>query len=213
MAKRKRGAFTEGVQGIDGAADPREREVERESWRRTSPCTPLRWPCDIDGPHRGCSITRIAPASTRAATIGRALRAYGMACSMSRLGNSWDNVAESRFPTQVEPGVHDALWPTRAPAPTEVFEYIEAFYRGRGAHLFTARARCPLTWLSTQSGVGPGRPCDVPVVAPSSPMRAGSACCVVRLRPRTVHRVGVRPSTRAARSAWSVARSSQGHSA
>lgn len=57
------------------------------------------------------------------------LDARGITCSMSRKGNCWDNaVAESFFATLKVEFVHETLFPTRAQATREIFEYIEVFY-------------------------------------------------------------------------------------
>jgi transposase InsO family protein len=54
---------------------------------------------------------------------------------MSRRGDCWDNaVAESFFATLKVELVHDATWPTRATARTELFEYLELFYNGQRRH-------------------------------------------------------------------------------
>jgi transposase InsO family protein len=63
------------------------------------------------------------------------LDAAGIVCSMSRRGNCWDNaVAESFFATLKVELVHDANWPTRTAARTELFEYLERFYNGQRRH-------------------------------------------------------------------------------
>jgi putative transposase len=57
------------------------------------------------------------------------LNARGIACSMSRRGNCWDNaVAESFFATLKVEFAHKTLSRTRAQATREIFEYIEVFY-------------------------------------------------------------------------------------
>ena len=64
----------------------------------------------------------------------RVLAAAGLVCSMSRRGNCWDNaVAESFFATVKVEQVHAATWETRAAARSEIFEYIEVFYKGSAA--------------------------------------------------------------------------------
>ena len=58
-----------------------------------------------------------------------ALEAAGIACSMSRKGNCWDNaVAESFFGTIKTELVHHEDWATRADARSAIFDYIEVFY-------------------------------------------------------------------------------------
>lgn len=64
-----------------------------------------------------------------------ALAAAGLAASMSRRGDCWDNaVAESFFATLKWELVRRSRWATRAQARTAVFEYIEAWYNGRRRH-------------------------------------------------------------------------------
>jgi len=66
------------------------------------------------------------------------LAAHGMRCSMSRVGDCWDNaVAESFFATlkrELPPPADGAAWPTRDAARSAVFEYIEAWYNRRRLH-------------------------------------------------------------------------------
>lgn len=66
----------------------------------------------------------------------RALQAtHGMACSMSRVGDCWDNaVAESFFATLKRELADDADWATRDDARTAVFEYIEVWYNRQRRH-------------------------------------------------------------------------------
>ena len=59
----------------------------------------------------------------------RTLAANGIACSMSRKGDCWDNaVAESFFATLKVELVHETVFRTQAHAQRELFEYIEVFY-------------------------------------------------------------------------------------
>jgi putative transposase len=63
------------------------------------------------------------------------LTAHGMDCSMSRVGNCWDNaVAESFFATLKRELADDADWATRDEARTAVFEYIEVWYNQQRRH-------------------------------------------------------------------------------
>ena len=65
------------------------------------------------------------------------LQAQGIACSMSRKGNRWDNaVDESFFATLKVELVHESLFRTRAQATAEIFEYIEVFYNRIRRHSF-----------------------------------------------------------------------------
>ena len=74
--------------------------------------------------------------SQYAATDYRALlTAHGMDCSMSRVGDCWDNaVAESFFATLKRELADDADWHTRDDARTAVFEYIEVWYNRQRRH-------------------------------------------------------------------------------
>jgi putative transposase len=63
------------------------------------------------------------------------LRERGIACSMSRKGDCWDNaVAESFFSTLKAELVHRTDYVTRSQAKASVFEYIETFYNPRRRH-------------------------------------------------------------------------------
>ena len=63
------------------------------------------------------------------------LIAHGLDCSMSRMGNCWDNaVAESFFATLKRELADDADWGTREEARTAVFEYIEVWYNQQRRH-------------------------------------------------------------------------------
>jgi len=60
---------------------------------------------------------------------------HAMDCSMSRVGNCWDNaVAESFFATLKRELADDADWATRDDARTAVFEYIEVWYNQQRRH-------------------------------------------------------------------------------
>ena len=59
----------------------------------------------------------------------RRLAGEGIACSMSRRGNCWDNAPmESFFASLKKELVHDEDYATREQAKASIFEYIEAFY-------------------------------------------------------------------------------------
>ncbi len=63
------------------------------------------------------------------------LTAHAMDCSMSRVGNCWDNaVAESFFATLKRELADDADWATRDEARTAVFDYIEVWYNQQRRH-------------------------------------------------------------------------------
>lgn len=59
----------------------------------------------------------------------RLLACHGIACSMSRKGNCWDNaVVESFFATLKTELVHDVDWQTRNAAQAALADYIEVWY-------------------------------------------------------------------------------------
>jgi len=63
------------------------------------------------------------------------LAGLGVAVSMSRKGNCWDNaVAESFFATLKAELVHTRSWRSRLQLKSAVFEYIEVFYNRRRLH-------------------------------------------------------------------------------
>jgi transposase InsO family protein len=65
----------------------------------------------------------------------KVLAEHGIVCSMSRLGDCWDNaVAESCFATLKVELVHDATWAMRAEARTDISDYLELFYNAQRRH-------------------------------------------------------------------------------
>ena len=65
------------------------------------------------------------------------LKAAGIACSMSRKGDCWDNaVVESFFGTLKQELVHRSDFETRAEAKSAIFEYIEVFYNRWRRHSY-----------------------------------------------------------------------------
>ena len=79
---------------------------------------------------------------------------YGMACSMSRKGNCWDNApSESWFNSLKNERVHGRRYVTRAEATADIFEYIEVFYNRKRRHS-TLGYRSPTQflkdWISAQ---------------------------------------------------------------
>ena len=65
----------------------------------------------------------------------RLLARHGIACSMSRRADCWDNAPmESFFASLKKELVHDAGFATRAEARAALFEYIEVFYNGQRRH-------------------------------------------------------------------------------
>ena len=67
--------------------------------------------------------------------IQAALAAAGITCSMSGVGQCWDNApAESFFASLKKELVHDEKYQTRAQARLSIFEYIELFYNTKRRH-------------------------------------------------------------------------------
>ena len=65
------------------------------------------------------------------------LKSYGMASSMSRKGNCWDNsVAESFFGSLKTERVFFANYKTREEARRDIVDYIEMFYNSRRRHSY-----------------------------------------------------------------------------
>jgi transposase InsO family protein len=65
----------------------------------------------------------------------RLLAKHGIACSMSRRGDCWDNAPmESFFASLKKELVHDADFATRAEARAAIVEYIEVFYNNQRRH-------------------------------------------------------------------------------
>lgn len=65
----------------------------------------------------------------------RCLESHGMAQSMSRPGNPWDNaVAESFFKTLKRELINDRRYKSKDEARQEVFKYIELYYNRRRLH-------------------------------------------------------------------------------
>lgn len=67
------------------------------------------------------------------------LQAHGMVASMSRRSNCHDNsVAESFFSPLKKERIKRQIYPSRAAASSDVFDYIEMFYNPVRRHGFTA---------------------------------------------------------------------------
>jgi putative transposase len=65
----------------------------------------------------------------------RFCKAHGLAPSMSRRGNCWDNaVAESFFSSLKKERVRRKIYPTKEEAKADLFDYIEMFYNPRRRH-------------------------------------------------------------------------------
>ena len=63
------------------------------------------------------------------------LQRHGIICSMSRVGNCWDNaVVESFFATLKAELVQAARWPTRAAAHRDLTEYLDRWYNHQRRH-------------------------------------------------------------------------------
>ena len=68
-------------------------------------------------------------------TFQRLLAEHGLACSLSRSGNVWDNaVMESFFSCLKVERVASKTYRTRNEARADVFDYIERFYNPRRRH-------------------------------------------------------------------------------
>ena len=68
-------------------------------------------------------------------TFQARLKEYGIACSMSRKGNCWDNApTESFFNSLKNERVHGTRYSTKAAAEADLFDYIEPFYNRRRQH-------------------------------------------------------------------------------
>ena len=60
---------------------------------------------------------------------------HGITCSMSEVGQCWDNApAESFFASLKKELVHDEDYQTRAEGTASIFEYIEVFYNRQRRH-------------------------------------------------------------------------------
>lgn len=78
---------------------------------------------------QGCQYTSGAFSSV--------LDRYGIACSMSRRGNCWDNaVTESFFGKLKREWVRGKVYRTRNEARQDIFLYLEAFYNRKRRHAF-----------------------------------------------------------------------------
>jgi transposase InsO family protein len=86
----------------------------------------------------GARVPSAAPgthSSHRSRRYLHRLAEYGIAASMSRKGNCYDNaVAESFFSTLKNDLVHERDYQTREEARAEIFEFIEVFYNRQRLH-------------------------------------------------------------------------------
>ncbi len=105
----------------------------------------------------------------------RILAGHGIACSMSRRGNCWDNAPmESFFASLKKELIHHEDYATREEAKASIFEYIEVFYNRVRRHFSLGyqspnefeRAGSPLTPRSPFVGKSrsrcPARSCGEP---------------------------------------------------
>ena len=80
------------------------------------------------------------------------LAEYGMAASMSRKANCWDNApTESFFNSLKNERVHGTRYATRADAEADLFQYIAVFYNRRRRHSsldYCSPTQFLLDWLS-----------------------------------------------------------------
>jgi putative transposase len=80
----------------------------------------------------------------------RVLSNHGIACSMSRKGNCWDNACvESFFRTLKVERVYHRRYATREEAKQDVFQWIEVFYNRQRRHS-TLGYRSPAEFEATQ---------------------------------------------------------------
>jgi Integrase core domain/Protein tyrosine and serine/threonine kinase len=88
-----------------------------------------RWPWPVAGPARAWWLIPIGGASTPASTLRGFWLAKGIACSMSRRANCWDNAPmESFFASPKKELTHGETIEAREQARAILFEYIEVFF-------------------------------------------------------------------------------------
>lgn len=86
-------------------------------------------------PHQGLIHHTDQGATYTSMAYQHRLAAHGIAASMSRKGNCYDNaVAESFFSTLKNDLVHERDYQTREEARAEIFEFIEVFYNRQRLH-------------------------------------------------------------------------------
>ena len=86
-------------------------------------------------PHRGLIHHTDQGATYTSVAYQHRLAEHGIAASMSRKGNCYDNaVAESFFSTLKNELVHERDYHTREDARAEIFEFIEVFYNRQRLH-------------------------------------------------------------------------------
>jgi transposase InsO family protein len=86
-------------------------------------------------PHQGLMHHTDQGATYTSVAYQQRLAEHGIAASMSRKGNCYDNaVAESFFSTLKNDLVHERDYQTREEARAEIFEFIEVFYNRQRLH-------------------------------------------------------------------------------
>ncbi|MBK6423791.1 MAG: DDE-type integrase/transposase/recombinase [Gemmatimonadetes bacterium] len=96
-------------------------------------------------PPWGCCITRIGE-GVHQPRLPSPAGSGGIACSMSRRGDCWDNaVVESFFATLKRELVADACWPTLAEATTDLAQYLDGWYNVHRRHSTAAISARPPT--------------------------------------------------------------------
>jgi len=82
-----------------------------------------------------------------------------MTASMSRKGNCWDNApTESFFNSLKNERVHGTIYPTRADAQADLFEYIEVFYNRSRRHStpgYSSPVQFLQNWISKHAAQHP----------------------------------------------------------
>lgn len=95
----------------------------------------LSYAIDARKPPKGLLVHSDRGAEYAAKNYQELLRSNHMVCSMSRLGNCWDNaVMESFFHSMKTELVHHEDYRTRSDATASLFEYVELFYNRRRKH-------------------------------------------------------------------------------
>ena len=93
------------------------------------------WRCSGVCRARGCWRTRDRGSQYASEHYQLLLAKHGIACSMSRQADCWDNAPmESFFASLKKELVHDADFATQAEARAAIVEYIEVFYNNQRRH-------------------------------------------------------------------------------
>ena len=81
----------------------------------------------------------------------KVLKEHGIMCSMSGVGNCFDNaVAESFFATLKRERIHRGYYQTRVEAQADIFQYIEVFYNRQRRHSTIGQISPELFELTTK---------------------------------------------------------------